>query len=372
MTAKQPFEAIVAQHGPTVLRVCRAVLGRADADDAWSETFLAALRAYPDLPGRRQRRSVAGDDRAPQGDRRHPGRRPPRRPGGRRCPSDPAAAAGRRPRPGPARRPGRPAAQAAGSGRLPLPGRPALPRRRRHHRRQRRRRPPGRGRRHRPAAPRPTQQAGELDDERRYHDPRPPRPARCLPASATPTWPRCTPGWLRGADADGLLDLAYRTLDSPVGHAAARRHPAGPGPGRLRQRRPRPGAGRARRPDQPADPERPAAARRRGPRDRRVLHRRRGAASTCRWTSGWPPGSAAPCSATCPPSATATPPATRQVAAAAGSPRAVRAAGTACATQPAAGRRALPPGGPVRRLSPAATVAARPPSNCCSNLEAAA
>lgn len=33
-----------------VLRVCRAVLGPVDADDAWSETFLAALRAYPDLP----------------------------------------------------------------------------------------------------------------------------------------------------------------------------------------------------------------------------------------------------------------------------------------------------------------------------------
>lgn len=37
-------------HGPTVWRVCRAVLGPADADDAWSETFLAALRAYPHLP----------------------------------------------------------------------------------------------------------------------------------------------------------------------------------------------------------------------------------------------------------------------------------------------------------------------------------
>jgi RNA polymerase sigma factor (sigma-70 family) len=46
---KQPFEEIVATHGPTVLRVCRAILGPADADDAWSETFLAALRAYPDL-----------------------------------------------------------------------------------------------------------------------------------------------------------------------------------------------------------------------------------------------------------------------------------------------------------------------------------
>jgi RNA polymerase sigma factor (sigma-70 family) len=50
VTPKQPFEAVVAVHGATVLRVCRAMLGRADADDAWSETFLAALRAYPDLP----------------------------------------------------------------------------------------------------------------------------------------------------------------------------------------------------------------------------------------------------------------------------------------------------------------------------------
>ena len=46
---EQPFEQVVAEHGPTVLRVCRALLTPADADDAWSETFLAALRAYPDL-----------------------------------------------------------------------------------------------------------------------------------------------------------------------------------------------------------------------------------------------------------------------------------------------------------------------------------
>lgn len=47
---KQPFEKVVAQHGATVLRVCRVVLGPHDADDAWSETFLSAMRAYPDLP----------------------------------------------------------------------------------------------------------------------------------------------------------------------------------------------------------------------------------------------------------------------------------------------------------------------------------
>lgn len=45
-----PFDAVVRAHGATVLRVCRAVAGPDDAEDAWSETFLAALRAYPDLP----------------------------------------------------------------------------------------------------------------------------------------------------------------------------------------------------------------------------------------------------------------------------------------------------------------------------------
>ena len=45
----QAFESVVEQHGGTVLRVCRVLLG-GDAEDAWSETFLAAMRAYPDLP----------------------------------------------------------------------------------------------------------------------------------------------------------------------------------------------------------------------------------------------------------------------------------------------------------------------------------
>ena len=47
---KVAFEVAVAQHADTVLRVCRAVLGATtDADDAWSETFLAALQAWPSL-----------------------------------------------------------------------------------------------------------------------------------------------------------------------------------------------------------------------------------------------------------------------------------------------------------------------------------
>jgi RNA polymerase sigma factor (sigma-70 family) len=47
---KPPFEAVVAQHGATVLRVVRAVVGHTDADDAWSDTFLAAMKAYTQLP----------------------------------------------------------------------------------------------------------------------------------------------------------------------------------------------------------------------------------------------------------------------------------------------------------------------------------
>src|SRR6202012_4998189 len=43
-------EKVVHEHGRTVLRVCRVLLASHDADDAWSETFLSAMRAYPDLP----------------------------------------------------------------------------------------------------------------------------------------------------------------------------------------------------------------------------------------------------------------------------------------------------------------------------------
>jgi len=47
-----PFEEVVREHAAMVMRVVRALLGPADADDAWSATFLAALEAYPRLrPG---------------------------------------------------------------------------------------------------------------------------------------------------------------------------------------------------------------------------------------------------------------------------------------------------------------------------------
>lgn len=51
MNQKIPFETIVRHHGPTVWRVCRAVLGPGqDAEDAWAETFVAALTVWEGLP----------------------------------------------------------------------------------------------------------------------------------------------------------------------------------------------------------------------------------------------------------------------------------------------------------------------------------
>lgn len=50
MRHKPPFEQLVQLHGAAVLRVCRAVVGADEAEDAWSETFLSALKAYPELP----------------------------------------------------------------------------------------------------------------------------------------------------------------------------------------------------------------------------------------------------------------------------------------------------------------------------------
>lgn len=49
--ALPPFETLVTAHGAIVLRVCRGLVGEVDADDVWQETFLAALRVYPDSGG---------------------------------------------------------------------------------------------------------------------------------------------------------------------------------------------------------------------------------------------------------------------------------------------------------------------------------
>lgn len=52
---REPFEHVVAEHGDTVWRVCRGLLPQHDAEDAWSETFLAALGAWDRFEGDRVR-----------------------------------------------------------------------------------------------------------------------------------------------------------------------------------------------------------------------------------------------------------------------------------------------------------------------------
>lgn len=47
---RTPFDHVVTQHGPAVLRVCRALVGPSDAEDAWADAFVSAMGAYPDLP----------------------------------------------------------------------------------------------------------------------------------------------------------------------------------------------------------------------------------------------------------------------------------------------------------------------------------
>ncbi len=48
----QPFEQVVADNEAMVMRVCCSILPIAEAEDAWSETFLSARAAYPGLrPG---------------------------------------------------------------------------------------------------------------------------------------------------------------------------------------------------------------------------------------------------------------------------------------------------------------------------------
>jgi DNA-directed RNA polymerase specialized sigma24 family protein len=44
-----PFQRLIDEHGEDVFRFLVATAGAQDADDCWQETYLAALRAYPDL-----------------------------------------------------------------------------------------------------------------------------------------------------------------------------------------------------------------------------------------------------------------------------------------------------------------------------------
>jgi RNA polymerase sigma factor (sigma-70 family) len=49
VTALPPFQTLLDEHAGDVMAVLRGAVGRADAEDCFQETFLAALRAYPKL-----------------------------------------------------------------------------------------------------------------------------------------------------------------------------------------------------------------------------------------------------------------------------------------------------------------------------------
>lgn len=52
-----PFQALLDEHGAAVRRFLVAAAGPVDADDCFQETWIAALRAYPDLRHGRELRA---------------------------------------------------------------------------------------------------------------------------------------------------------------------------------------------------------------------------------------------------------------------------------------------------------------------------
>jgi RNA polymerase sigma factor (sigma-70 family) len=49
VTTLPPFQRLIDAHADEVMAVLRGAVGREGAEDCFQETFLAALRAYPDL-----------------------------------------------------------------------------------------------------------------------------------------------------------------------------------------------------------------------------------------------------------------------------------------------------------------------------------
>jgi RNA polymerase sigma factor (sigma-70 family) len=49
VSALPPFQTVLDEHSQSVMGILRGAVGRDAAEDCFQETFLAALRAYPDL-----------------------------------------------------------------------------------------------------------------------------------------------------------------------------------------------------------------------------------------------------------------------------------------------------------------------------------
>lgn len=56
MTALPPFQTVLDEHSGAVMAILRGAVGKEGAEDCFQETFLAALRAYPQLDDARNLR----------------------------------------------------------------------------------------------------------------------------------------------------------------------------------------------------------------------------------------------------------------------------------------------------------------------------
>ena len=170
----------------------------------------------------------------------------------------------------------------------------------------------------------------------------------------------------RGRSAQGVLDVAYRTIDSSGRHAAAGRHRGGIGPGRLRPRGPRRGAEPPGHRDQPPHPARARAASTRRRARSTSTSPAAAARSTCRSTCSSRTGSAATVLDHLREIGYGDTASYAAVAAATGNPSAVRAVGTACAHQPAAASSCRATASCAATARSASTSAASRPSRPCS------
>ena len=202
------------------------MVGPDDAEDCFQETFIAALRAYDRMDGAPPA-GLGDDDRAPQGDRPPPG--PGAAAGAARasCPSavatDATAAGLRRPRRG-GLDGGRRAAVTR-SGRRSRCATPATsPIARSPRRSSAARTPPGAGSPTASSACARSIDEQEVADEPRRHDD---RASPSAAAGADELGARRRPrAWSSAPDAEGLVDVAYASFDSPLGTASDRGHRA--------------------------------------------------------------------------------------------------------------------------------------------------
>jgi RNA polymerase sigma factor (sigma-70 family) len=56
VSALPPFQTVLDEHSEAVMAILRGAVGRDGAEDCFQETFLAALRAYPELEDARNLR----------------------------------------------------------------------------------------------------------------------------------------------------------------------------------------------------------------------------------------------------------------------------------------------------------------------------